>query len=665
MQTGFNRAIISVKKIISHRYFPVLVILAINLCIGIFVVDRYGESWDEANNKLYGEQSLEAYSWWVNKDIELSDYLGPTNQRYRGAAFPMLANLFVSGIKSINTDWFSSDLWHFASFLCYQLGVFFFYMICLRYLNTWAAFGSTLLLVTQPLLWGHAFINSKDIPLMVFFLGSVALGLKMVDSFLPSQTQNLAVGKERIVGKENLRRLLMQDWGSAKSRSRKALVFFTGLQIAILLTSRFIQGLIVISITNAYYAGPSSFLGSVFYRLASNKDSVPLEAYINKGMFLHGRIAAVVIIILFILILILCYRIFRNSLVEIGQIILSGYLAYFSKWYCLLAAAVMLGLSVSTRVGGVLAGALIAVYFLVKVKKKSIIALIAYASISIFVTYITWPFLWQNPIGNFIESLIVSSDFGWTGNVLFQGVQYKSYDLPASYLPVLLILQLTEPVIFLFWIGVILAIVKMLNRKRNWEEIFIILAWFFIPFLLVIIFKPLMYDNFRHWLFIVPPIFILAGFALDELSKCIKPRFVNLAILIVLISPGLYWGVKLHPYQYIYYNNFVGGVGGANRRYELDFWVTSYREATMYLNDEAPLNSQVLVIGPRRIFRSYAREDLDREWFRAEQIEESTYPVYVIISTRRNDDLIQFPDSEVVYRVTRDGADLAVVKQIK
>ena len=174
-----------------------------------------------------------------------------------------------------------------------------------------------------------------------------------------------------------------------------------------------------------------------------------------------------------------------------------------------------------------------------------------------------------------------------------------------------------------------------------------------------------MYDNFRHWLFIVPPIFILAGFTLDELSKRLKPRFVNLAILIVLISPGLYWGVKLHPYQYIYYNNFVGAVSGANRRYELDFWVTSYREATLYLNDEAPLNSQVLVIGPRRIFMSYAREDLNREWFTVDQIEETTYPVYVIVSTRRNDDLVQFPDSKVVYRVTRDGADLAVVKQIK
>ena len=43
----------------------------------------------------------------------------------------------------------------------------------------------------------------------------------------------------------------------------------------------------------------------------------------------------------------------------------------------------------------------------------------------------------------------------------------------------------------------------------------------------------------------------------------------------------------------------------------------------------------------------------------------NTDPVYVIISTRRNDDLIQFPDAEVVHRVSRAGAGLTVVKQIK
>jgi hypothetical protein len=122
--------------------------------------------------------------------------------------------------------------------------------------------------------------------------------------------------------------------------------------------------------------------------------------------------------------------------------------------------------------------------------------------------------------------------------------------------------------------------------------------------------------------------------------------------------------VILHPYQYIYYNQFAGGVNGAYRQYELDYWVTSYREATLYLNKEAPLDSKVLVVGPRRIFISYAREDLNQEWFTIEEVEDTTDPIYVIISTRYNDDLTRFPDAEIVYRVSRNGASLAIVKQI-
>ena len=123
--------------------------------------------------------------------------------------------------------------------------------------------------------------------------------------------------------------------------------------------------------------------------------------------------------------------------------------------------------------------------------------------------------------------------------------------------------------------------------------------------------------------------------------------------------------MNLHPYQYIYYNSFTGGVEGASGQYELDYWVTSYREATLYLNEEAPPNSKVLVVGPHRIFMSYAREDLNQVRFRFEEIDNTTESVYVIIMTRYNRDLTSFPDANVVHTIKSDGADLAVVKQIK
>ena len=41
----------------------------------------------------------------------------------------------------------------------------------------------------------------------------------------------------------------------------------------------------------------------------------------------------------------------------------------------------------------------------------------------------------------------------------------------------------------------------------------------------------------------------------------------------------------LHPDQYVYYNAFVGGVEGAQRKFKLDYWANSYAEAVRGLED--------------------------------------------------------------------------------
>jgi hypothetical protein len=41
----------------------------------------------------------------------------------------------------------------------------------------------------------------------------------------------------------------------------------------------------------------------------------------------------------------------------------------------------------------------------------------------------------------------------------------------------------------------------------------------------------------------------------------------------------------LHPNQYVYYNAFAGGVEGAQRKFNLDYWANSYAEAAQGLED--------------------------------------------------------------------------------
>ena len=48
--------------------------------------------------------------------------------------------------------------------------------------------------------------------------------------------------------------------------------------------------------------------------------------------------------------------------------------------------------------------------------------------------------------------------------------------------------------------------------------------------------------------------------------------------------------VYLHPYEYVYFNQLIGGNRGAEERFETDYWAISYREAAArlvyFLNQE-------------------------------------------------------------------------------
>jgi hypothetical protein len=56
----------------------------------------------------------------------------------------------------------------------------------------------------------------------------------------------------------------------------------------------------------------------------------------------------------------------------------------------------------------------------------------------------------------------------------------------------------------------------------------------------------------------------------------------------LLLLPGLAGIIHLHPYEYAYYNLFSGGVGGAYRQYETEYWLTCYKEAVEWTRANAP-----------------------------------------------------------------------------
>jgi hypothetical protein len=92
------------------------------------------------------------------------------------------------------------------------------------------------------------------------------------------------------------------------------------------------------------------------------------------------------------------------------------------------------------------------------------------------------------------------------------------------------------------------------------------------------------FDGVRHVLFILPPLAILAAWALRKLVPFFA-RWPRLAASIVGLHLAVTVGsmAYLHPLEYVAMNGFAGGTAGAYGRFELDYWNAAATEAARRL----------------------------------------------------------------------------------
>jgi hypothetical protein len=92
------------------------------------------------------------------------------------------------------------------------------------------------------------------------------------------------------------------------------------------------------------------------------------------------------------------------------------------------------------------------------------------------------------------------------------------------------------------------------------------------------------FTGLRHFLFVIPALAVLAGAGLDIAMTALatRGRLLHAGALAVVTACLLWDGVtlvRLHPYENLFYNSVVGGLQGASRRYDLDYWFSSMPEA--------------------------------------------------------------------------------------
>lgn len=267
---------------------------------------------------------------------------------------------------------------------------------------------------------------------------------------------------------------------------------------------------------------------------------------------------------------------------------------------------------------------------------------------TLIILYVTWPYFANDFPSHIINILQSSKSFAWDGLVLYAGSRIPATKLPLSYIPVWI--AITTPLVVFYLITHGLIRIKQLITQRPYLLMVIAIL---INMAMYFVLKPVVYDGMRHFMYLLPIITTMAALSIDQMKRL--PRMISW----ILMVPPVLAIMSLYPYQYIYFNELVGGLRGAAPRFETDYMGISHKDATIWLRDQ--LNDQkkpvkVATCGQTISSTHYFAPNMT--W--TPNIHEADY---FVCYTRFNEHMA-VPDDKTIYSVKRAQVDLAYVKKL-
>jgi hypothetical protein len=264
---------------------------------------------------------------------------------------------------------------------------------------------------------------------------------------------------------------------------------------------------------------------------------------------------------------------------------------------------VALGLLIGTRViGGIailFAGTGLLVYLIAEARTLGTRAAVSRAAtlvgrlalalpLAYVVMAIVWPWAVQSPLNPFKAIAYYSNFWEKPWRELYDGMQILIPQMPRTYLPKLCLLKIPEIVgglAIASIAGSIVMIVRGLGTPAKRAALALLVAAALLPIIITVMTRPVLYNGVRHFLFVMPPIAVLAGVAvayiLEKIRAYSRPAaLAGAAALSLAAGVTVVDMVRIHPYQYALFNQAAGGVRGAADRYMLDYWALGFKEAS-------------------------------------------------------------------------------------
>lgn len=193
--------------------------------------------------------------------------------------------------------------------------------------------------------------------------------------------------------------------------------------------------------------------------------------------------------------------------------------------------------------------------------------------------------------------------------LFFRGEIIDSSETPFYYAVWMFTIKSPESLLVLLAIGILASIWWVRTHGRDFLRRFP-LPWLLpmlggiFPLIYLTATSPALHDGVRHFLFVYPPIALIAAAIWIHLQDALAARRRELAIAFRVLIGGLLLFqtvhlIALHPYQYVYYNQLIGGPSGAYGHHHTEYWVTSNTHALRWLDQHLQTRDSSLAKGEK------------------------------------------------------------------
>ena len=345
-----------------------------------------------------------------------------------------------------------------------------------------------------------------------------------------------------------------------------------------------------------------------------------------------------------------------------------------SRWYSGLICAFAFAVAINTRLFGLILFVFTLLYIFDPPKRKNVLLLI-------FLSIVFWillsPVYWGNPFKIIPESIYyltrkqreIDTNNGWA--VLFLGRYFNERQLPWYYIPLYILISTPLATTLMSVFGTCVFIRRFFfSAKDGWTPRKIFGSGMLIllgPFLvLVILFRPSLYNGWRHFYFLYLPIVWMSVEGIDyllDLPARAPVRILSFIITGISFIVSVVWMINIHPYQGIYMTpvirkQFLG-------KFEGDYWNISASECMEYLLDHS-VDYAIHVTGNNWLYGAISVfPPADRDRFHIYPLKTQPYPFEYLYYNYYNDisNDVSFNYYIPVFSVVKDGVKLAEIFQ--